>query len=492
MKLSNRAWAYSHALLLLIFVSYGSTVFAESDKSINSKIEETTDWREDYAYMLGVQAFIYGYPAIKNAAARHDWVEAHMGSVRAKGNEYTHYQRLVGPEYQFGTSMNRDTLYSLAWSYVGDGPLVFSIPKNPDNRYYSIEFTEWYTDAFAYMGSRTTGNEVANYLVHAPGWNGDVPPGIDRVLESPTPWFLSVGRTYTTNTEEDLEIVHEIQRGFKIYALDEWGKGNPQQAEPIIDVLDAFPKDDPLGSFKLMNASMKENPPPARDLALMRLFALVGLGSESDKDLNSLDEPTKRGLVRALRDAPKFLQKVSTSVGSITDANKVVNGWVYNPSNWGRMAESSDFLGRSATQSWSGGIENFVEEAVKLRSFTDANGLSLNGSNQYQLVFEKDQIPVVNAFWSITLYDNKFNLIENEANKYAIRDIDKDIYYETDGSLKILLQPERPTEANVNWIPTPKDEGFNLFFRAYLPTEPFLNQSYVPPSIMLVNGVNSK
>lgn len=110
---------------------------------------------------------------------------------------YTHYPKLVDPEYQYGTSMNRDTLYSIAFSYVGEEPLVFTIGDNPDGRYYSIEFTEWYTDAFGYMGSRTTGDEAAAFLVHGPGWQGEVPAGVDKVLESPTPWFLAVGRTYT-------------------------------------------------------------------------------------------------------------------------------------------------------------------------------------------------------------------------------------------------------------------------------------------------------
>lgn len=272
---------------------------------------EDMGWREQYAYMLGKQAYIYGYPAINFAHLRYDWIEGHSSSTRALGNVYTHYPKLVDPEYQYGTSMNRDTLYSIAFSYVGDEPLVFTIGDNPDGRYYSIEFTEWYTDAFGYMGS-------------------------------------------------------------------------------------------------------------------------------------------------------------------ITDANKVVNGWSYNPANWGRMAESGDFLGRAATQSLSGGIENLVEEAVKLRIFTDASGAPLDGSRRYVLRFSKEQVPVVDAFWSITLYDNHFNLVSTETNKYAVRDIDPNLVYGKDGSLSIVLQRDKPSEESVNWIPTPREGGFNLFFRAYLPDRPSL------------------
>lgn len=445
--------------------------------------EPTYDWREEYAYMMGKQAYIYGFPALNFANLRYDWFEAHTSSARAQGNVYSHYPKLVDPEYQYGTSMNRDTLYSLAYSYVGDEPLVFTIPSNPDGRYYSIEFTEWYTDAFGYMGNRTTHDKAAAYLVHAPGWEGEIPPGIDKVLESPTPWFLAVGRTYTSNTPEDLEVVHQVQQGYKIYPLSEWGKAKPSEALAITDVLDAFPADDPLGSFKTMNASMKENPPPPRDLALMKQFALVGLGPLAEQELDDLDPATRAGLVRASVDARAYLQQVSEAVGSITNANRVVNGWTYNPSNWGRMAESGDFLGRAATQSLSGGIENLVEEAVKLRIFTDSKGEPLDGSRRYVLKFNKDQIPVVDAFWSITLYDNSFNLVSTKAQKYAVRDIDPSLVYGKDGSLTIVLQRDEPSEEGVNWIPTPSDGGFNLFFRAYLPDQSFIDQTYIPPPL---------
>lgn len=174
--------------------------------------------------------------------------------------------------------------------------------------------------------------------------------------------------------------MHAIQQNYRIIPLSEWGKENPRNAEPIKDVLDAFPKDDPLGKLKTMNASMRENPPPARDLALMKQFVLVGLGPLAEGKIDDLAPDIRKGPARAAVDGHKYLQKVSESMGSTTGANRVVNGWSYNPGNWGRMAESGDFLGRAATQSFSGGIENLVEEAVKLRIFTDSKGEPLDGS----------------------------------------------------------------------------------------------------------------
>ena len=461
------------AILLFLMTSL---IHAESDES----------WREQFAYTTGMQAYMYGYPGLKNATMRSDWINNESSPLASKGNTYTHYRKLVDPSYQAGTSMNRDTLYSLAFSYVGKEPLVFTLPANPENRYITIEFNEWYTDALGYMSKRTVGQKAAAYLVHQSGWEGEIPKGIDGVLESPTPWVLTVGRTYTSNSPDDLKIANKIQDGYKIYPLSEWGGKKPKEATPIDKVLQAFPADDPLGRMKTLSAAMKENPPPQRDEALVKQFGLVGIGPMAFTEIDDLDEPTRRGLSRAAKDGQEYLQVVSEAMGSITNQNKTVNGWKYNPNNWCRMAESGDFLGRAATQSLSGGIENCVEEAVKLRIFRDKNGNNLSGDKRYVLKFEKNQIPKVDAFWSITLYDNSFNLALNAADKYAIRDIDPNIKYGQDGSLTIYLQREPVTEPGVNWLPTPEGVDFNLFFRAYLPDQAFIDQTYVPPAIELV------
>lgn len=474
-------------LAVLAWAAAGTAVIAQDETTpAVAGVAEQTDWQEDFAYLTGMQAYIYGFPAINFAEIRYDWVEGHTTAARAQGNVYTHYPRLIGPEYQFGTSMNRDTLYSIAYAYAGKEPLVFTIPENPDGRYYSIEFNEWYTDAFGYMGNRVTRNKAAAFLVHAPGWKGDIPEGIDAVLETPTPWFVAIGRTFTTNTPQDLEIVHRIQQGYRIIPLSEWGKAHPKDAAPITDVLDAHPKSEPLGRLRTMNAAMKENPPPARDDALMRQFAMVGLGPLATGDLDDQPEAIRRGLVRAERDGQALLQKVTEKVGSITRQNRSVNGWTYNPANWCRMAANGDFLGRAATQALSGGLENCIEEAVKLRTFTDQNGENLNGSRRYVLKFAPDQIPQVKAFWSITLYDNRFNLVANPIDRYAVRDIDPELTYGDDGSLTIVLQPDPPQQKQVNWLPTPPGTDFNLFFRAYLPGDDFINQTYDPPEILRV------
>lgn len=437
-----------------------------------------TDWREDYAYIMGQQALIYTFPIYKYSMM----LNVMMGQG-AKVNAYLHEPKLLGPEYQAGTSMNRDTIYSYAFCDLTKEPLVFTIGENTDGRYYSIEFVDAYTDCFGYMGNRTTKNKAAAYLIHAPGWKGEVPAGIDVVLEAPTNWIAGVARTFTNNSEEDLKLAAQAQQGYKVYPASEWGKETPQEATYGGEVPKPYPQDDPLGILKQVNEWMVIAGTPERDKALLQQFGQVGVGPYATKKIDELDEHTKKGLMRATGDGMKLLQKTSFAVGSIYDLNKTVNGWAYNPQNWGRMAETGDFLGRSATQALSGGIENYVEECVKLRTFTDQNGENLNGSNQYKLVFTKDQIPKVEGFWSLTAYNNEYNIEANDQNKYEIRDIDPDLKFAPDGSLTIYLQSTKPEDQNGNWLPVAPDKDFNIFFRAYLPEQAFVDQTYIPPAI---------
>ena len=228
-----------------------------------------------------------------------------------------------------------------------------------------------------------------------------------------------------------------------------------------------------------MNAAMRENPPPERDAALIREFARVGLGPLATVSLDDIDESTQRGLQRALIDGNALLDKLADAGGD----TKVVNNWFYGDKNWGRMAARGDFLGRASPQAYAGGIEHWVEMAAKLRAFEDADGQVLSGNHRYVLHFDKDQVPTARAFWSITVYDDEFNLAENDFGKYLVSSTSDDLIYGDDGSLTVYLQQEQPEQARRgNWIPLPKGD-FNLFFRFYLPNQSMIDQTYIPPPI---------
>lgn len=100
---------------------------------------------------------------------------------------------------------------------------------------------------------------------------------------------------------------------------------------------------------------------------------------------------------------------------------------------------------------------NVDEEAIYPRAFTDEQGNQLNGKYKYILHFEKDQLPPVEAFWSITMYGADFFLVPNEINRYAIAEYTMGLEYNEDGSLDIYIQKDRPINNESNWLPAQKE-----------------------------------
>lgn len=444
-------------------------------------------WNEEFAYLTGMQAYVYGFPAMLYANLRYQWVESGKGPVQMAVNDYWHSRSPSNPKFQYGGSPNLETPYSLAFIDVTNEPVVLTVPANPDNRYYTLQLIDFYSDTIGYIGQRATKNVAGDYLLAGPRWKGKLPKGIRGVYHSWTPWAMIAGRTYSDGSEADLVKMRQFQDGYKITPLSHYGKPAGQVAARR-DVMDVWPKSDPLGALKTMSAAMKENPPPARDSALVKQFGLIGIGPMAASDIDALDPAVKRGLQRAIVDGNSLLERVTKAGGSIVGATKTRNNWFYGAANWGRMAESGDFLGRAGTQAFSGVTEHLIEETVKLRTFVDADGAPLNGDNRYVIRFSKEEIPEAYSFWSVTLYDDKFNLVYNDAGRYSFGDKVPGLIYGTDGSLEIYLQPEQPEgEKAANWLPSAKGKDFNLFLRAYFPGKALLDQSYVAPPVRKVS-----
>lgn len=94
-------------------------------------------WNEEFAYLTGMQAYVYGFPAMLYANLRYQWIESGKGGVQMAINEYWHSRTPSDPKLQYGGSPNRETPYSLAFLDVTNEPVVLAVPPNPENRYYT-------------------------------------------------------------------------------------------------------------------------------------------------------------------------------------------------------------------------------------------------------------------------------------------------------------------------------------------------------------------
>lgn len=466
---------FSKKSFLVIFLFL--TAINSHAKTVEIAPSKATDWREDYAYSLGIQAYIFGFPWIFLPEIRWKWVtqSAHsQWSPYAALNQFWHARTLATATYRDGGSPNVDTLYSIAWLDLKE-PIILSVPAI-ENRYYTMQMASIDSDNFAYVGTRTTGTKAGNYAIVGPDWKGSLPQDVKALPPSRTPYAMIFGRTLVFG-EKDLSNVYKIQDQYKLTPLSSWGKEASQlpQSHDVWKPYNA--QKDALAEWKTMNRAMTENPPTENQQLLLKLFSKINLGP--NQDVEQLDEASKRGLARASKDGMKLLRQVI-----VTGLGKQVNGWRYPPMSIGKAGVEDDFLTRAALQCLEGIVANYPIEATYILTAHDKQGQPLSGNHDYVMHFTADGLPKVGAFWSVTMYGLDNNLVANSLNRYKVGTYPKgELKFEEDGGLTIYIQNQSPgSEKASNWLPAPK-ESFYLILRAYMPSQEIVEQMWVPPAV---------
>jgi hypothetical protein len=306
-----------------------------------------------------------------------------------------------------------------------------------------------------------------------------LPAGVTALPVSSTPWAFVLVRTYIKDASE-LQVAFGIQDQYKLTPLSQWGKAEvtPPKGAEIWQPLDRDA--DALNEWRTINRAMLEIPPDPRDADMFQSFARIGIGPGLDIDV--LDASTKRGLARAAADGRKII------VGAFSSGygQKDVNGWNYPPPATGRLTPTRDWLMR-AVQPAAGFVVNDPVEATYLNVSVDGDGKPLTGANKYVIHFEKGGQPDVKAFWSVTMYDLKYNLVANPIDRYSLGDR-SGMTPDADGGLTIYVQKESPGGTKEsNWLPSP-DGKFFMVMRTYLPGIDIVNQTWHPPKITAVGG----
>ena len=103
------------------------------------------------------------------------------------------------------------------------------------------------------------------------------------------------------------------------------------------------------------------------------------------------------------------------------------------------------------------------------------------------MTFPAGGLPKVKAFWSLTLYDDTNNLVDNPINRYAISSNSKTFKPAKDGSVTLYIQSESPgKDVEGNWLPAPKSGSFRMVFRTYLPAKEIVDQTWQIPGLVKV------
>jgi hypothetical protein len=433
---------------------------------------------EQRIFEIGVQAYIYAYPMVLMELTRRisTNVSAPAGAL-APMNQFAHLRTFPDHTFREVVRPNVDTLYSIVWFDVAKEPLVLSVPDT-DGRYYVLQMLDMWTDVFAAPGSRTSGTKAGHFAIVGPRWNGKLPDGVER-LRCPTNIGWVVGRTQT-NGKADYENVHRIQDGFKLTPLSQWGKPYAPPAESAVDPTVDMKTPPPVQLakmsaqryFEMLAKLMKNNPPHELDWPMVVQLSQIGIVPGKNFVFSKLDPQIQKALERAVGEARKMID------GRIERSGEFVNGWQIAREGMGNYGTS--YLQRAAVALIGLGA-NVPDDAVYPMSFVDSERKPYNGRNRYILHFDNGQLPV-NAFWSLTMYDEDGYLVENSIQRYGIGDRDK-LKFNNDGSLDIYIKHESPgKDKEANWLPAPKDT-FNLVIRLYWPKREILTGAWNPPAV---------
>ncbi len=437
---------------------------------------------EEEAYEIGMEAYTYLYPMALMDATRRVMTNVPPGVKPGlgPGNAFHHMRAFPPAEFREVVRPNFDTLYSSAWLDLRKEPMIVSAPDTR-GRYYLLPMMDMWTDVFASPGKRTTGTGAGRFAVVMQGWKGKLPAGIERI-ESPTPYVWIIGRTQT-NGPADYEAVHKVQDGYAITPLSQWGnKPVPAKfvGDPTVDM-----KTPPMTHIDTMAADkyfayaaeiLKLHPPHITDQPIVARMRRIGMVPGKSFDLAKADPTVKRAMERAAPDALKAIR------AKIPTLARVVNGWQMNTDS---MGVYGTYYLKRACVALAGLGANLPEDAIYPFNLGDAEGKALTGTHRYALHFDRDQLPPVNAFWSVTLYDNDGFPTANDLKRYAIGDRDK-LAYGGDGSLEIYIQHESPGKDNEsNWLPAPAGD-FTLTMRLYAPKGQVLDGRWASPAVTRV------
>ncbi len=425
---------------------------------------------------VAVNAYLYLYPLVTMEITRQQATSSPPGERPGRGpmNTFSHIREFPAADFKIVVRPNFDTLYSSAWLDLTGGPVVVSAGADPDGRYYELPMYDMWTDAFAAPGQRTTGTWAGAWAVVPPGWRGRLPEGVDRI-DAPTPHVWIIGRTQT-NGPADYPAVHKIQDAFGLAPLADEGAAAPAvtgTADPAAD-LETPPLEQvhamPAGEFFRRGLRLMELHPAHRTdwslLAQMRRLGLVPGSAAAGLD---------PGLRAMLLDVPGAALQVMRE--AFPRLGTTVNGWGMNIDT---MGVYGNFYLKRAVVAMAGLGANPPEDAVYPLLMADAEGRPLAGENDYVLHFDRADLPPVDAFWSVTMYDAQGFQAANKLGRFAIGNRDP-LVYNPDGSLDLYLQHDTPgPDQAANWLPAPRGP-LGVTMRLYSPKPAVLRGDWAPP-----------
>jgi hypothetical protein len=434
------------------------------------------------ARAIAKEAYIYGYPMMDSYRIEYGYfVDRQDPEYKGPWNQIHNTPRVYTPADTAIQTPNSDTPYSWLGLDLRAEPVVLTMPPIEKERYFSTQLTDLYTFNFNYLGSRTTGNDGGSFLIAGPGWKGETPKGVKKVIPSETELLLAAYRTQLFNPS-DLDNVKKVQAGYKAQPLSAFLGQPALKAAPAIDFIKPLTPEQQKTSlevFNILNFVLQFCPTNPSETELMASFAKIGVAAGRTFDASTLSPEMKMAIEQGIADSWTELAKLQKRI----DAKEVTSGDMFGT----REYLKNNYLYRMAAAVM-GIYGNSKQEALYPVYGVDSDGHKLDGANCYTLRFAPGQLPPVNAFWSLTMYELPSSLlVANPLNRYLLNSpMLPQFKRDADGGITLYVQNESPgTDKEANWLPAPKGP-FIAFMRLYWPKPEALDGTWKQPPMRRV------
>ena len=442
------------------------------------------------AKQIAKEAYIYGLPLVLNYKTMYSYaIDTKSPEYKGDFNKLACESRVYTPEDKTIVTPNSDTPYCMTWIDMRAEPVVFTIPKIEKERYYSVQLIDLYTHNGAYISS-VAEDLPGNYLLTGPDWKGEVPKGISKVISLETDFLFSIHRTQLLNPK-DIDNLKKNQDGYRVEPLSTFfGTKAPSEAVAV-----DFPKwkegaQFNAESFNYLDFMLTLVQTPGEEQVLMKKFAKIGLGTENKFDMKNLSPEIQKALKEGAKEGlAKIEEFLKNNTADPLAAAKTFGTREFLNKSAKENYNLDEFYMIRATAAHAGLYGNSAAEAIYPGYYIDEQKVLLDASkNKYTLTFKKGEFPPVTAFWSLTMYDAKTQLlINNPINRYLLNSpMMEQFVFNKDGSLTLYVQKESPgKELESNWLPAP-DGPFYAIMRLYGPKKAALEGKWINPPLVKV------
>jgi len=273
--------------------------------------------------------------------------------------------------------------------------------------------------------------------------------------------------------------VKKVQAGYKVQPLSAFLGQPAPRAVPKIDFIKPLTPETQKTSpefFNILNFALQFCPTHPSETDLMSRFASIDVGAGKTFDADKLSPEVKAAIEQGMADAWSEFADLEQQFA----AGEITAGDVFGT----REYLENNYLHRMAAAVL-GIYGNSKQEAMYPIYYVDETKQKLDGSQRYTLHFAPGQLPPVNAFWSLTMYEQPASLlVANPIDRYLLNSpMLPQFKRDADGGLTLLIQNESPAkDKEANWLPAPKGP-FSMIMRLYWPKDEAVEGKWTAPPL---------